>query len=241
MIALGALAPGRASAQKAERVAVLPLVANDASLEIYSTPVAREVGDHLRRALSIEVEALSDSGSVPAVIDLVIDGRISKVGADSVALEARVRDAAISHVVGAVTTGGRPLVEIDRAARELADKLAPIIRGWRREQPRDSYRLESAVRRGAAGAARADPLLVILKATGTAADGNIPVQRQASQAVYAFADRLGVRSIATSDQPGDADQVKVANAVRASKARYGLTLEIEKVRYDFRGVLSARG
>lgn len=233
--------PGLARAQKARRIAVLPMVANDASLEIYSSPVAREVGRHLREALEIEVRDLADAGSVPAVIDLVIDGRINKIDDRTITLEARVRNAAISRAIGAVTSGERKLVEIDSAARDLALKLAPIIRDWRREQPSDPYRLESASRPAARLASSPDPLLVVLRATGTAADGVIPVQEQASQAVFAFANRLGVRSIATSQQTGDIDRVKVANVVRSSRARYGLTIQIEKVRYNFRGVLSARG
>lgn len=243
LILAGLAAPGVASAQKAKRIAVLPMVANDASLEIYSTPVAAEVGKHLREALAIDVRNLSDAGSVPAVIDLVIDGRINKVDANTINLEARIRNAAISQVVGAVTSGNRPLVEIDGAARELAAKLAPIVRAWRREQPRNPYRLKSALARrpDKQVAASVEPLLVVLRATGRAADGVIPVQEQASQAARAFARRLGVRSVATSDQAGDVNRVKVANVVRGAHARYGLTIRIEKVSYDFRGVLSARG
>lgn len=233
-------APSLANAQGARRVAVLPLAAGDADLEIYSVPVAREIARHLGGALSIEVKALADAGSVPATIDLVVDGRINKIGKKQIRLEARVRNAAISRSVASVTARPRPLVEIDEAARELAAQLAPLIRDWRREQPRDPYRLERAA--AAPGrAASKSPLLVVLRATGTAADGVIPVQEQASQAVYAFADRLGVESIATSDKLGDVNRVKVANVVRSAGARFGLTLRIEKVSYDFRGVLSARG
>jgi hypothetical protein len=244
LISLAVLAPRATHAQSAERIAVLPLVANDASLEIYSSPVAREVGKHLRETLAIEVRDLADAASVPAAIDLVIDGRINRIDAESITLEAKVRDAAISRIVSVVTSGERPLVDIDAAAKELATRLAPIIRDWRREQPEDPYRLESAVRDRPAepdNAAPVEPYLVVLRATGTAADGVIPVQAQARQAVFAFARRLGVRSIAASDQAGDVDRVKVANVVRSSHARYGLTIRIEKVRYDFRGVLSARG
>jgi hypothetical protein len=241
VLALGLAAPSVARAQHARRVAVLPLAAGDADLEIYSVPVAREVSRHLGEALKVEVRALEDAGSVPATIDLVVDGRINKVGEDKIRLEARVRNAAISRTVGSVTAQPRPLVEIDEAARELAAQVAPLISGWRREQPRDPYRLERAATVARSSGGSRVPLVVVLRATGSAADGAIPVQEQASQAAYAFADRLGIDSIATTRELGDVNRVKVANVVRTSRARFGLTLRIEKVRYDFRGVLSARG
>ena len=233
------VAPGLASAQKAQRVAVLPLAAGHADLEIYSVPVAREIAAKLGRALSIQVDALADASTVPAIIDLVVDGRINKMSGGRIRLEARIRDAAVSRIVGSVSAKPRPLIEIDEAAAELAASLEPLIRAWRREQPRDPYRL--VLEQSQPRVESRTPLLVILRATGSAADGAIPVQEQASQAAYAFADRLGIESIARTDALGDVNRVKVANVVRSTGARFGLTLRIEKVSYDFRGVLSARG
>lgn len=238
--------PASARAGGARHVAVLPLVAGDADLRIYSRPVADEVARTLRGKLDVAVETLTDAGGVSENIDLVIDGRITRFE-NGIGLEARVRDPSAGRAIGSATAKNRPLEQMDRSAIELGGKLAQIIARWERSRPREPYRLKEAVIEAhppaghAAGKAeRRHPLLVILPARGEAAGGSVPVSRQATHAALAFAERLGV-SFVTAPEEKKIDSVSAANAVRAHEARYALTLEIRSVSFDFAGVLSARG
>jgi TolB-like protein len=234
-------APPLARAEGARRVAVLPLVAGQADLRIYSKPIADELASSLRGRLDIAVATTTDAASVPANVDLVIDGQITRVGR-RIRVEARVRDPATGRLVGAASSRRRPLEQIDVAARELAGDLGEIVARWRRARAPQPYRLREAVVEIDGGPRpAAPPLLVVMPARGRAAGGTIAVERQGTEAALAFVERLGVRFAASPGQSRERGAVAAANAVRASKARYALALEIESVTFNFRGVLSARG
>jgi hypothetical protein len=219
----------------------LPLVAGQADLRIYSKPIADELASSLRGRLDIAVATTTDAASVPANVDLVIDGQITRVGR-RIRVEARVRDPATGRLVGAASSRRRPLEQIDVAARELAGDLGEIVARWRRARAPQPYRLREAVVEIDGGPRpAAPPLLVVMPARGRAAGGTIAVERQGTEAALAFVERLGVRFAASPGQSRERGAVAAANAVRASKARYALALEIESVTFNFRGVLSARG
>lgn len=251
-VALVALIHDSAAAGDARRVGVLPLVAGDKELRIYSKPIADAVVRGLKAELGVTVDTLAGASAVPPGIDLVIDGEISKTRR-GISLMGRVRDPALGRTVGSVVVGPGRLEKLDRLADELAVKLAAVAAGWKkRSRAREPYRLKEIVvetpvpiaNRGPAPPASApSPALVVLRAAGSAAGGTVAVADQATDAAMAFADRLGLRYVATAIEAPDtgASPGPAAEQVRRSGARFALSLRMLAVEYSYRGVLSARG
>ncbi len=229
-------------------VAVIPLATGD-QLAIYGKPVADAIADRLKRVAGVEVESLSLSGALPARVSLVIDGRIVDAGSDRVGLEARVRDPGRGIAIGEVATEPRPLAQIDVAAAELADLLAPKLV----EAIAERRRLAAAEARREPGAAPARPAhgadpseaapiapvdprpaMVVVDATGSA-DG-VPASGIVTRAGYWLAERLGFRPVPS------AAKIKEAFAAGAGGAHYALLLHLRGVSFTWHGsVLSAHG
>lgn len=129
------LGPGRARAEKPATIAVLSLAAQDARLEIYGAPVAdalaRELGARLGKT-AYTIKVMSGQSSVPAHVDLVIDGRIvaraaRKQSLETIILEAQVRDPERGVRMGYAATQAAALNRIDELARVLGARLATSV------------------------------------------------------------------------------------------------------------------
>jgi hypothetical protein len=212
-----------ARADERPLVAILPLSAGTSRTRIYGAPVADALAKHLGAQGEVRIEAPSLDEVLSERVDLVVDGRIVEAGASAVRLEARVRDPERGLTVAEVTTGARPLAQIDRLAEELARALDEPLRAAmsakRRHQAAELARAPAqssgrttpgsaatpgettqpptpaavSPRTRAAGA----PMLVF-DATGQAAGGAVPVDDVATRASHALARRIGFRPLSPS-------------------------------------------
>ncbi len=249
----------RLAADQTVRVVVFPLEASSESLAIYSRSLANVVAKALSERLGMPVSVAEATAGAAAGVELVIAGSIQR-SRDGYILEARVRDPDRGgRRVGAVSVRAKPLGQIKLSALDLARKLAPIVSGWNRlGRTQDPIRLPGSehvfarVREQARPAARnapspeneiqdvAPPLFVVATAAGMAASGNIRVERAATDAAYAFVERLGI-TYAGTDVGGGESVVSLANAARQVGASYTLALFLTHVEFSYHGILAARG
>lgn len=212
-----------ARADERPLVAILPLSASTPRMRIYGAPVADALARHLGTPGEVRIEAPSLDEALPERVDLVVDGRIVEAGASAVRLEARVRDPERGLTVAEVTTGARPLAQIDRLAEELARALDEPLRAAMSAK-RSRRAAESAPSgRTPAGSAAAPggtspdtpaaagqrtrasaPLMLVFDATGQAAGGAVPVDDVATRASHALARRLGFRPLPLPSKAGSA-------------------------------------
>lgn len=260
----GAARPARADERPV--VAILPLSASTPRMRIYGAPVADALARHLGTPGEVRVEAPSLDEVLPERVDLVVDGRIVAAGASAVRLEARVRDPERGLTVAEVTTGARPLAQIDRLAEELARALDEPLRAAmsakRRHRvaeagPAPAGRApagdaaqpgETPPPTSPAGGARAAAPMLVFDATGQAAGGAVPVDDVATRASHTLARRLGFRPLSPPASPATATPgadrwapERVRAALASAGARHGLAIEVRDVRFTWKGVLLARG
>ncbi len=244
----------------AKRIVVLPLETPNKEVGIYSRSLASAIAQRLAKKLSIDVRVGSAEGGAASGVDLVVAGSIQPTR-NGFILEARVRDPdRSSQSVGAVSAKARPLGKIKQSATELARRLAPVISQWRRKKRarapirlpgsehvfarnRASASVGTSVARAPTGEAQPavrQPDFIVATASGFAAEGSVRVEEAATDAAYAFADRIGINYVG-SVADGRDSAVALANAARDASARYALALFITDVDFSYQGVLAARG
>lgn len=231
--------------------------------------VARALTPRVANA-GIEVRAISLSGAVPRRVRLVIDGRIVSRGKGKLALEAQVRDPERGVLLARVSGAVGELTDVDRLARSLGDGLTARVLSAARQTRRraDARRTGSSVSTAPADAIAASgaesagddpsmhgnrpnlpapssvranrPVMVIFTPTGKAAGGSIEVADLALGAAKNLAYELGYRPV-VSDMSGLIDRGPAVAELTRFKARRGLMLDIGKVQFKWRGVLTARG
>lgn len=233
-----------ARAEDRPLVAVLPLAATD-GLAIYSRPTAAALVRGMA-AGGAELRVIAPDGAIAADVALVIDGRIVAAGDGAVRIEVRVRDPEVGAEVAAVASAAAPLGDIDRLVADVARRLGPIVeRGLaarasrRASQAREPIELPVTVVEGIAPESEdTRPRVVVLRATGAAADGAVPVDRTLTAAAYATVDKLGFRPVAAASD--DIHSHREAAAL-ARKAGAVATLKVHgRVSFDWLGVLTAR-
>ncbi len=246
--------------QSAVRVVVFPLEAPSQELAIYSRSLAKVVAIALSERLEMPVAVAEATAGAAAGVELVIAGSIQR-SRDGYLLEARVRDPDRGgRRVGAVSVRAKPLGKIKQSALALAKRLAPIVSGWHRlGRTRDPVRLpgsehvfarvreDAETRPGAQDSSRESespkvtpPLFVVATAAGVAASGSIRVERAATDAAYAFVERLGITYVGTNVGGGES-VVRLANAARQVGASYTLSLYLTNVEFSYHGILVAQG
>ncbi len=241
-------------------VAVLPLRATGRGMAIYSKPVADAIAKRLKRDLGVRVESLPTSGTIPAHVGLVVDGRIVAAGKRRVLLEARVRDPALGRAGTSVVTKVGALSRIDELAAQLATTLAPVVRRALAAQkrrvalaktratktsPKPPHELPAGAKsapsrpRRAVATTDARPAMVVFTPTGRAGDVPIaPIMWRAARRIASGAGHRMVRSNITGVQPGE----PAVKEIRRAHARYALMIHISHVSFRWHGpILSARG
>lgn len=220
-------------------IAVLPLEAADERLAIYGLPVAKVLAGKLAQAVDQPVVAWSAGGTLPKRIELVVDGRIVRLGGDAVILEARLRDPGRGQASAQIATGKAPLTQVDRLADELAQKLVIELDRVRREGR--TRQLQRKVTQ------------VVEPANRTTAD--VPRNQEATNPIMLIvADREQIVTDAMAElvrrlgfEPRLASFRDIAGPkavqkeLRTSGARYALLHKVESVDYEWQGVLTARG
>lgn len=260
-------------ATRVAKVAVLPFATTAESLEMYGKPVADAVARALAQELEpeprLEVFALSLTGSVPARVDWVIDGRIV-TSAEGISLEAGVRDPERGRRLAHVGTRTAKLTDIDQLSRALGAALAPHIESARAprsgRRPRapgaatEAGRITGASTTGQAAhhpptGTPADtpehtpdapdsqpddrPVMLIFRATGRAAGGVVDVDAPATRAAEELALSLGFRPV-LSDTRGLLQLERARTEVREQNARLGLMIDVRRVDFAWYRVLAAR-
>lgn len=242
---LSAAAPARAD--DAGVVAVLPFVASDEDLSIYSQPVAQAVVGRLRQAIQRPVEALKLSDKIPDRVTLVVDGRIVEQRGDKVMLTATVRDPGRGTRAGTQTTRVAALTEIDRLAAELGSELGPLIgdaiamqaRASEAEALADPYRDDRAA---PVAPPRADgkARLVVVPPAGKIAAGGVAIAEPFVIAMRGSVERLGFTP-AVSSVEGGVVSADITRDVRKLGGGHGLLMDLREIDFEWVGVLAARG
>ena len=242
-------------------VAILPLVSSAQDLEIYSGPVAQAVVASLKKKVSMRVEAVSLSGSIPDRVTLVVDGRIIGRGKTKVMLSASVRDPARGTREGTVSTRVRALTEIDKLAAELAALLSPVLTAAASKSPAEhppegptnadvqpvtnlsgnsSADEPPADRVDARPTAEDRPAVIVVPPDGTVAGGAVNVGPSSYAPMTAAVNRLGFAAV-RSGNAGIVGPTDAASELSRTGAEFALMIQVKSVDFTWHGVLSARG
>jgi len=218
-------------------VVVLPWTTSK-DLEIYGEPLAKALVARLRQRTRLTYQ-LSTGKAVTKGVDLVVDGRIVSESGDMVRLEARIRDPERGAAMATATTRRAPLAELESLAEDLAKSLAPALSraAQQKKLPPEPAIVEPPA---ATSSPQRQPTMLVMRASGRAAAGAVDVDGPATQAAIELTARLGYRPVRV-EQRGLLDPATARALLRAHDAPYVMSFFVERVEFDWRGVLTARG
>ena len=226
---------------EAGQVVVLPMTSTSRSLEIYQRAISVALARALNKDSSRSVVSVASASEVPKNASLIIEGRLVAKKRGRVSLEARVRRVATGLAVATLATKVASTTDLDSLVASLAQEILPVLE--KGPPPPVALPQPAPIRPNtpaqAARRPQRPPTLLLMPATGSAADGVVAVRDPATASAAAMLSRMGIPHAVSS---GSGEDLRLAlTELRRSGSRYLLSLQVLSVDFYYNAVLSARG